>query len=100
MLIKGFAPYWIVALWVLFGAQFNTSYTWLKARPGFAAIVGAVAGPLSFHAGASLGAVHFERPLPATWALAFGWAIILPLLIVLSRRWDGVRTPKLDAPLE
>jgi hypothetical protein len=90
-LIDGFPPYWIVALWALFAGQFNTTYQWLKGRPAMAAILGAVAGPLSFRAGASLGAVHFDRPLPAALTLAAGWAVILPLLLIASRRWDGVR---------
>jgi hypothetical protein len=90
LLVQGFAPYWIVALWALFGAQFNTTYRWLKGRPAAAAMLGALAGPLSFRAGAALGAVQFLRPLPAALALAVGWAAILPLLAVVSRRLDGV----------
>ena len=89
--LDGFPPYWIVALWALFAGQFNTTYSWLKGRPAVAALLGAVAGPLSFRAGAALGAVHFEQPLPAFMTLAVGWAVILPLLLVASRRWDGVR---------
>jgi hypothetical protein len=92
-LIEGFAPTWIVALWALFGAQFNTCYTWLKARPAVAALLGAIAGPVSFRAGASLGAVHFNWPLPTVLTLVAGWAVILPLLTLVSRRWDGVRSP-------
>jgi hypothetical protein len=90
MLMEGFAPAWIVAVWVLFGGQFNTTYRWLKRRPVAAALLGAVAGPLSFRAGALLGAVKFNRPLSAILALTIGWAIILPLLTLVSRRWDGV----------
>jgi Protein of unknown function (DUF2878) len=90
LIIGGFAPAWIVALWALFGGQFNTTYTWLKRRPALAALLGAVAGPLSFRAGAALGAVHLNRPLITTLTLAAGWAVMLPLLAVVSRRWDGV----------
>jgi hypothetical protein len=92
VLIEGFAPYWIVALWALFGAQFNTSYKWLKHRLIAAAILGAIAGPASFRAGAALGALQFIRPWPATVILAAGWAVILPLLALASRRWDGARS--------
>lgn len=89
MVFADVAPYWIVALWALFAAQFNTTYRWLKSRLGIAALLGAIAGPVSFHAGASLGALRFERPWPATIALALGWACLLPLIATLSRRWDG-----------
>jgi Protein of unknown function (DUF2878) len=91
--IQGLAPYWILALWALFAAQFNTTYGWLKPRMGVAALLGAIAGPLSFRGGAALGAVRFARPWAATIALALGWAVLLPLLIVLSRRWNGVQDP-------
>lgn len=87
----GWAPAWLPALWGLFAAQANTTYQWLKQRLLLAALLGAVAGPVSFHAGSALGAVVFLKPWPAAAALAVGWAVLLPLLIVLSRRWDGVR---------
>jgi hypothetical protein len=92
ILVHGLAPYWLVALWALLAAQFNTTYTWLKSRLALAALLGAVAGPVSFHAGAALGALKFENPWPAAVALALGWACLLPLIAVISRHWDGVRT--------
>jgi hypothetical protein len=64
---------------------------WLKPRLWLAALLGAVAGPLSFRAGAALGALRFSRPLPALLTLGAGWMVLLPLLIVLSRRFNGVR---------
>jgi hypothetical protein len=90
MVFSGAAPYWILALWALFAAQFNTTFEWLKSRMPLASVLGAVAGPLSFRGGAALGAVRFAQPLAATVTLAIGWAVLLPVLILLSRRWDGV----------
>lgn len=84
------APYWLLALWGLFAAQFNTSFQWLKRRLALAGLLGAIAGPMSFRAGASLGAVHFAKPLPAFILLAVGWGFLMPMLVLLSRRWDGV----------
>jgi Protein of unknown function (DUF2878) len=86
----GVAPYWILALWALFAAQFNTTFGWLKQRMLLASVLGAIAGPMSFRAGAALGAVRLVLPLPATILLAIGWAFLMPVLILLSRRWDGV----------
>jgi hypothetical protein len=90
-LFYGMAPPWIMTMWVLFAAQFNTTYRWLKHRMIAGAVLGAVAGPISFHAGAALGALRFVEPLPAAVALAAGWAAILPLITLMSRRWDGVQ---------
>jgi hypothetical protein len=89
--VHGLAPFWLMALWGLFAAQFNTTYKWLKTRIKVAALLGAVAGPLSFRAGAALGALRFAQPLAAVVTLALGWAVLLPLITVLSRRWDGVQ---------
>jgi hypothetical protein len=89
--IHGLAPLWLLALWGLFAAQINTTYTWLKPRIALAALLGAIAGPLSFHGGAALGALQFVKPWPASVTLACGWAVLLPLVILFSRRWDGVR---------
>ena len=86
----GLAPVWLVALWGLFAAQLNTTYRWLKPRLWAAALLGAVAGPLSFRAGAALGALRFVQPTPAIVSLAVGWALLLPGVVALSRRWDGV----------
>ena len=91
MTLGGLAPLWLLALWALFAAQFNTTYRWLKPRLKLAALFGAVAGPLSFRAGAALGALRFMKPGPAVLALAIGWAALLPIVVVLSRRWNGVR---------
>jgi hypothetical protein len=88
--IHGMAPLWLPALWASFAAQFNTTYRWLKPRLWAGALLGAVAGPLSFRAGAALGALRFVKPFPAAITLALGWAVMLPLIILLSRRWDGV----------
>ena len=88
--LAGVAPLWLPALWGMFAAQFNTTYRWLKTRIVAAALLGAVAGPLSFRSGAALGALRFAKPLPAAAALALGWAVLLPVIVLLSRRWDGV----------
>ncbi len=77
----------------LLAAQINTTYGWLKRRVGAAVLLGAIAGPLSFRAGAALGALRFEKPWPAALALAAGWAVLLPLIMLLGRRWDGTAQP-------
>ncbi len=89
-LIAGTAPWWILALWALFAIQFNALFGWLKQRLWLAALLGAVAGPLSFRAGAALGAVRFPVPLHAFAALALGWAALMPLMLALARRWNGI----------
>jgi Protein of unknown function (DUF2878) len=88
-LLSGAAPYWIVALWALFATSLNVSMRWLKQRPWLAAALGAVCGPLSYWAALRLGAVEFVHPLRAIAALALGWSMIMPALMLLSQRYDG-----------
>jgi hypothetical protein len=83
------APYWIVAMWMLFATTLNRSMSWLKGRLALAAVMGAVAGPMSYYAGSRLGGIVFESPLPATIALSIGWAAIMPVVVVLAERMNG-----------
>lgn len=89
--IEGAAPHWILALWALFAMTLNVSLRWLQGRWALAAVLGAVAGPLSYWAGARLGAVVLVAPEFALGALAAGWAMMMPALLALARRYDGVR---------
>lgn len=89
MLVPGLAPPWIVAMWALFALTLNVSMRWLKRRWALAGALGAVAGPLSFMAGERLGAVSFASDMTVI-ALSAGWAGLMPLMMWLSDRYDGV----------
>ncbi len=91
-LIEGVAPQWILALWALFATTLNLSLDWLKNRWLASVVLGAAAGPLSYWAGARLGALELIDPVPALLALAIGWALMTPLLLAIARRFDGVHT--------
>ena len=99
VVVDGAAPYWIVALWALFASTLNRSLAWLHGRYALAAVLGAVAGPLSYWAGARLGALELGRPAAAAAALALGWAAILPALLRLARTVDSpVAADRATAP--
>lgn len=83
------APYWILALWLIFATTFNVSMRWLKARLWLAVPFGAIGGPLAFLAGEKLGAVVIPTPTTTLIVLAAGWALWSPLLAWASRYWDG-----------
>jgi hypothetical protein len=84
------APYWIVAMWAELAIALNVTLRWLKGRPGLAALLGAVGGPASFAGGVKLGGAQFIDRLPALATLACVWAVLMPLLMWLSERFDGV----------
>lgn len=84
----GMAPYWIVAMWVLFATTLNVGMRWLRRSNVIASVAGAVGGPLAFFAGASLGAVEFPNPVIALASIGIGWAVLLPLLVQIAIRLD------------
>lgn len=84
------APYWIVTMWMLFGTTLNLSMGWLKGRPLLAAFFGAIGGPASYLAGQKLGGIEFLEFYPAVIALGIGWALVMPVLMKLAERLDGV----------
>lgn len=83
------APHWIIAMWALFSTTLNVSMSWLKGRYLLSAVFGAVGGPLAYYAGAKLGAVSMPSEVAALVALATGWSIIMPTLVLLSERLNG-----------
>jgi hypothetical protein len=93
MLLQNLAPYWMVALWVVFATSLNQSMAWLRGRPLLAAVFGAFGGPLSYLAGAKLGAMTLVSPTLALLALAVGWALIMPILVKMSVKYDGFKLP-------
>ncbi len=79
--LPGIAPYWIVAMWVLFATTLNSGMRWLRKRNLVAALAGAIGGPMSFFAGQKAGAVSFSNTGVALVVIGIGWAVLLPLMV-------------------
>ena len=84
------APYWMVAMWGLLAIALNVTMRWMKRRWLLAAVLGAIAGPMSYAAGVRLGAAAFIHATAAIVTLAIAWALLMPLMMWLSDRFDGV----------
>ena len=89
-LLSSMAPVWIMAVWALFATTLNVSLVFLRQRWWLAALFGAIGAPLSFLGGMRLQALQFPETGTALLALAIGWAVLMPLLMYLSIRFDGV----------
>ena len=89
-LLPMLAPVWIVAVWALFATTLNVSMVFLRGRLWLAVLFGAIGAPLSFLGGLRLQALQFPDTQTALDVLAIGWAAMMPLLIYLSVRFDGV----------
>ncbi len=90
MFSDSMAPYWIVTMWMLFGTTINMSMRWMRGRPLLAAAFGLVGGPLAYIAGHKIGGIQFVDQGPAIAMLAVGWAVMMPVLMQLGERFDGV----------
>ena len=88
------APYWMVAMWALLAIALNVTMRWLRGRPWLAALLGAIAGPASFASGVRLGGAQFVDATVALATLAVVWALLMPVLMRLSVRFDGVAVPE------
>jgi hypothetical protein len=84
------APYWIVTMWMLFGTTINLSMRFMRGRPLLAAAFGFIGGPLAYLAGHKIGGIQFVDQPAALAMLAIGWAVMMPLLMRLGERLDGV----------
>ncbi|MFC1688583.1 DUF2878 domain-containing protein [Pseudomonadota bacterium] len=78
------APYWIVAMWVLFATTINHGLRWAKRNWWVAALAGLLGGPMAFFGGMNLGAVEFDHTGVALVMIGLGWAMLLPALILVA----------------
>lgn len=75
-------PPWLFALWLIFATTLRLSLSWLIGRNGLTALLGGIFGPVSYYAGAALGAFSFGNTLVHALAIVgFLRALLLPLLL-------------------
>jgi hypothetical protein len=91
--LAGTAPVWMIALWANFATTLNVSLRALRGRLLVASLLGAIGAPLAYYGGQKLGAVQILDTGFALATIAFGWAILTPLLFVAARRFDGYLRP-------
>ena len=90
LVAPGLAPYWLVAMWALFATALNISLRWLRGRFVLAAVLGAIGGPVAYLSGQRLGALAFPDLRLGLLAEGIGWAALMPLLLILAARFDGI----------
>ena len=87
---ESMAPYWIISMWMLFATTLNVSLRWMRGRYFLALVMGAVAGPLAYIGGSKLGGILFLDRTAGLAALSIGWGLMMPVLVMLAERLDGV----------
>ena len=75
-------PSQAVFIWLAFGTLPNGVLGWLHGRLWLAAVFGAVSGPLTYQAGAALGAAQVsENMIGALGFIGLVWALAFPLIL-------------------
>jgi len=87
-------PIWIVALWFGFATLPNASLAWLKGRWGLQALLGLLAGPLTYWGGVKLGAATLAGGWGALFAIGFAWALALPAIFLLAEALAPAPRPR------
>jgi hypothetical protein len=83
----GLSPFWLWMLWVLFALTLNTSLAFFKTKPlALSALEGFVFGPITYYAGAALGAASWVGASFPFLTLALAWMVALPCLVFLARK--------------
>ena len=79
-------PYWLVIIWALFSLSLHYSLSWLRHLPRYLqAVFGAVAGSLSYLAGARFDAMTLPYGESVTViVLCVIWGVLLPVTVVLA----------------
>jgi hypothetical protein len=92
LLFGSVTPLWMVAMWAAFATTLNVSLRALRSHYLWSAALAAVGAPLAYYAGARMGALQWGSQWPALLCIAFGWAVITPLLMKSAQRFDGFAT--------
>lgn len=88
------SPFWVWMLWLLFAMTINTSLSFLKEKPMvLSALAGLVFGPLTYMAGAKLGAAAFDGSALHTLTLAVTWMLALPAMVFIAKQLHRPRQP-------
>lgn len=82
-------PSWMYALWLLFAVTLNISLRWMRGKTLIAVLFGAIGGPLAYLGASKLGAISFTHLEISMLMLSIGWAIMTPLMLKLSIKFDG-----------
>jgi hypothetical protein len=87
------SPLWMTALWWNIATALGYSLAWLRSMP-LAALLGAIAGPISYQAGASMGALSIgEPPWASLAAVSVAWAVSMPAIIAIRRLIEDLVPP-------
>ncbi|WP_339803638.1 DUF2878 domain-containing protein [uncultured Marinobacter sp.] len=80
-------PYWLMAVWAMFLTTLGHSLAWMHQKPWLPWLLAPLSGPFAYWAASRLGAIGLEQGGISLLALAIGWMLVFPLLLLLQRRF-------------
>ena len=85
------SPVWMWTLWALVASTINSSLAWLRDRRILGAVLGAIAGPMSYEAGVRMGAGAWSAngQIGGLILLGLAWGIAIPLFFYWDRPTVG-----------
>ena len=90
-------PLWLICLWFLFATTFMHCLLWLSRYRLLSIVLGAIFGPATYWAGASLSDAVLTTPLVTSLAvMALGWAILFPAGLIYAGKLNDEFAKKLE----
>lgn len=82
---SAWTPVWLVSIWALFMTTLAHSLAWMHQRVWLPFALAPIAGPFAYFAASQLDAVTLPLGPVSLLALAVGWLVIFPLLMIIQR---------------
>ncbi|WP_297794219.1 DUF2878 domain-containing protein [uncultured Marinobacter sp.] len=76
-------PIWLVAIWAIFMTTLCHSLQWVGRKRWLPWVLAPMAGPFAYWSASQLGAVELPMMNLSLVALALGWMVVFPLLLLV-----------------
>ena len=88
--IAGFAPLWIIALWLSFSFTLNHSMAFLRYNYALAMVFGAIGGPLAYWCADRLfNVIEYGTNIGTVMmGLAICWGLVIPAIFYVDKRFS------------
>lgn len=81
------SPFWLWTLWVMFALTLNSSLAFLKNQSLIlSACLGLIFGPMTYYAGAKLGAADLDGSISHIVGLGVAWMLAMPFMVFSAQQ--------------
>lgn len=76
-------PVWLLAIWAIFMTTLSHSLQWISRKRWLPWVLAPITGPFAYWSASQLGAVQLPVLSTSLIALALGWLVVFPLLLIV-----------------